>query len=141
MPSSRILYLLSLPFDKDAKFTLIATYPRFPPFCHISRCKVGATSAQRCTHDVVFSKRYYTPSKVEFKGGYTVFSMSVIPKFHPSVNISGFCSITSKASVRFCSHSHHTLTIRQCMFDRTEGSVLQELFFFVILAIRCLYYD
>ena len=38
---------------------------------------------------------------------------------------------------------HHTLTIRHCMCDRkvgAEGSVLQELCLFVILAIRCLYY-
>ena len=43
-----------------------------------------------------------------------------------------------------CSNLHHTLTIRQCMFKRekgAEGSVLQELCHFVILAIRCLYYD
>ena len=38
----------------------------------------------------------------------------------------------------------HTITIRQCMFERkigTEGSVLQELCHLVILTIRCLYYD
>ena len=42
----------------------------------------------------------------------------------------------------FCTNLHHTITIRQCMFDkkiRAEESVLQELC--LILTIRCLYYD
>ena len=69
--------------------------------------------------------------------GYTVFSMSVIPSFCQHL---GFCSITWIAFVRFFFNLHHTLTIRQCMFDRkigAEGSVLQELCHFVILIIRC----
>ena len=76
--------------------------------------------------------------------GYTVFSMSMIPKFRYSVNIWGVYSITLIAFVRVCSLLQHTLTIRQCMFDRKKGaetSVLQELWYFVILTIRCLYYD
>ena len=49
-----------------------------------------------------------------------------------------------KAVVQFCSNLHHTLNSRQCMFDRkigAEESVLQELCLFVILTIRCWYYD
>ena len=64
--------------------------------------------------------------------------------YRDSVNISGFCSITLIAFVWFYSYLHHTITIRQCMFDMkigAEGSVLQELCHFVILTIRCLYYD
>ena len=56
----------------------------------------------------------------------------------------GFFSITLTAFVWFCSYLHHTITIRQCMFERkigAEGSVLQALGHFVILTIRCLYYD
>ena len=57
--------------------------------------------------------------------GYTVFSMSVILWFH---QFYGIYFITLIAFVRFCSNLHHTLTIRQCMFDRkigAAGSVLQ----------------
>ena len=55
-----------------------------------------------------------------------------------------FYSITLTAFVRFCSDLHHTITIRQCMFDRkirAEGSVFQDLCHFVILTIRCFYFD
>ena len=41
----------------------------------------------------------------------------------------GFFSITLIAFIWFCSYLHHTITIRQCMFERkigAEGSVLQE---------------
>ena len=67
---------------------------------------------------------------------------SVIPKFcqHLMILLYNF----ETAFVRFCSNLHHTITIRQCMFDRkigAEGSVLQELCHFVILTIRCLCYD
>ena len=54
--------------------------------------------------------------------GYTVFSMSVIPSFCQHL---GFCSIALIAFVQFFFNLHHTLTIRQCMFNRkigTEGS-------------------
>ena len=52
-----------------------------------------------------------------------------------------FCSITFITCVRFCSNLHHTLTIRECMFNRkigAEGSVLQDLCLCVILMIRCI---
>ena len=58
-----------------------------------------------------------------------------------SINI---FSITLIAFVWFCSYLHHTITIRQCVFERklgAEGSVLQELCHFVILTIRFLYCD
>ena len=60
-------------------------------------------------------------------GGYTVFSMSVIPSFHQHLRVL-LCNFDS--FLRFCSNLHYTLTIRECMFSRkigAEGSVLQEL--------------
>ena len=54
-----------------------------------------------------------------------------------------FCSRTSVDFVLFCSNLHHTLPIKQWMFNRkirAEGSVLQELRLFVIFTIRCLYH-
>ena len=97
---------------------------------------------------------FYTPAKGVFRGVYCfqhvcpsmilLTSKGFAPSFHDSVNSQGFCAITLIAFVQFCSNVHHTLTIRQCMFDReigAEGSVLQELCLFVILTIRCLYYD
>ena len=50
---------------------------------------------------------------------------SKIPSFHQYLRL---CSVTLTAFVRFCSNLHHTLIIRQCMFDRkigAEGSALQ----------------
>ena len=81
----------------------------------------------------------YPPAKQSFRG-YIVFSMSGILSFRQYLRC---CSITLIAFVRFCSNLHHTLTIRQCIFNRkigAEGLVLQELCHFVILKI-CLYYD
>ena len=65
--------------------------------------------------------------------------LPTLPSFrqHLSVllyNFDSFCLILFK-------FTHHTLTIRECMFDRkigAEGSVLQELCLFVILIIRCI---
>ena len=61
---------------------------------------------------------------------------SACPSFRLSIHILRFCSVTLVALARFCSNFHHTLTIRHCMYCRkigAEGSVLQELFHFVIL--------
>ena len=82
------------------------------------------------------------PPQNRVLGGYTVFSMSVIPSFRQHLRVLRY--ITSIAFVRFYSYLHHSITIRQCMFGRkirAEGSVLQELFYFVILTIRYLYYN
>ena len=77
-------------------------------------------------------------------GGYTVsacpsFCDFVIPRFCD--HFLRFCSVTLVALAQFCSNFHHTLTIKHCMFCRkigAEGSVLQELCYYVILTARCL---
>ena len=59
-----------------------------------------------------------------------------------SVNILGFFSITLIAFIWFCSYLHHTITTRQCMFDRkigVEGQYYKS--YATFLTIRCLYYD
>ena len=48
-----------------------------------------------------------------------------------SINILGFFLYKFDSFVWFCSYLHHTITIRQCMFERkigagAKGSVLQE---------------
>ena len=85
----------------------------------------------------------YAPAKGSFSGVYCFQDVpnSVILSFCQHLR---FCSITLIAVVRFCSDLHHTLTIRQCLFGRkigAEGSVLEELYLFVILTVRCLYSD
>ena len=47
-----IIYKMYVKFEKQAKVTSIATFLRFAPFCYISTCKLGVTSARRCTRDV-----------------------------------------------------------------------------------------
>ena len=73
--------------------------------------------------------------------GYTVFCMSMIPKFSQHLrlllyNFNSFCSILFK----FIPHLNH----QTMHFGRkigAEGSVLQELCHFVILIIKCIITD
>ena len=77
-------------------------------------------------------------------GGIGGILCSACPSFRDSESKKGFCFITLIAFVRFCSSLLHTLTVRQCTFDRkigAERSVLQELWLFVIFTIGCLYYN
>ena len=98
-----------------------------------------------CSFDCTSQHSYYTPAKRSFMG-YAVYSKSRILSFRPSVIPSfrqqlRFCSITLIAFVRFCLNLRHTLTIRQCTFERkigARGSVLHELCLFVILLIKCI---
>ena len=43
---------------------------------------------------------------------------SIILKFHHTIHISRFCSVTLVALARFCSNFLHTLTISHCTFCR-----------------------
>ena len=74
---------------------------------------------------------------------YTVFSLSVIPSFHQSINNSRFL-LNNLCSFCPILNLHHTLTIRQCLFGTRRGTeelVLQELCHFVVLAVWCLQYS
>ena len=103
-------------------------------------CRYVTDILKMCMWKFDAEKIFIPPAKCSFRGVYCFQHVrhSMISKFRQHLR----CLLL--AFVRFCSNLHHTLTIRQCMFGRkigAEGSVLQELCHFVILTIRCLYYD
>ena len=104
-------------------------------FSMVGRCAYGL--------DIILKSIFIPSTKQSFRGVYCfqLVHNSIIPKFRQHLMI---LLKTLTAFVRFCSNLHHTITIRQCMFDikiGAEGSVLQELCHFVILTINCLCYD